>query len=438
MSGSGPGSSMDKRPHADRDVEAGFERVLRETLRADVREAGSECIEPDTLAAWCEGALPPSERSFVEAHAARCVRCQSMLAAMARTVPVEAERAPWGLRQWVMMVAPAAAAATAIALWFALEPRRSQIEQPAQQAAVRDAEAPASTVAPARPANEEARASADRGDAQAATPGGQAAVPRERSAAPLADAKDTNRRKEIDQVTAEAKKALERESRAAQTPPPPAAPAAVNAGSAVNANAPAMANTANAPEVNAKGPPPSQSSTTVTAQSPTVQTSQAGVSQQARTGSDQQQADSFRVVGAAAGRGGGRALERAALNESVAVAPVVVAPADGSVQWRALSDRIVQHSADKGLSWATQYTLDDKSSITAGSSPTPLVAWFVGRGGLVIATIDGRTWRRIAFPEPIDLVSVLAIDARTATVTTADRRSFTTTNGGASWTALKD
>ena len=112
-------------------------------------------------------------------------------------------------------------------------------------------------------------------------------------------------------------------------------------------------------------------------------------------------------------------------------------PANSVVQWRVVNERIVQHSDDKGANYATQYALDEKSAVTAGSSPTPLVAWLVGRGGLVIVTIDGRTWRRIAFPEPADLISVLAIDARTATVTTADRRSFTTSDGGASWTPVK-
>ena len=47
--------------------------------------------------------------------------------------------------------------------------------------------------------------------------------------------------------------------------------------------------------------------------------------------------------------------------------------------------------------------------------------------------IDGLTWRRVAFPEAIELVGVRASDASNATVTAADGRRFTTTDGGKSW-----
>jgi hypothetical protein len=43
------------------------------------------------------------------------------------------------------------------------------------------------------------------------------------------------------------------------------------------------------------------------------------------------------------------------------------------------------------------------------------------------------SWRRVGFPEPIDLTAVRATDARTATVTTVDGRSFATTDGGGTW-----
>jgi hypothetical protein len=449
---------MDKRPHAERDAEAGFERLLRETLRDDAGTAGSECVEPDMLAAWSEGVLSPSERSFVEAHAARCPRCQGMLAAMARTVPVEAAPAAWSMRRWVMMLAPAAAAATAIALWFAVEPRRSQLEQSAPQvAAVRDA---ASQPSASAPVSEEARTSGARLDAPAAAPTSQAAPApkstaapseRERRAIPLADARkdvdqridpEAGRRQEIDRLTAEAKKDLAAATARARG----YAGGTVNTNTAVNAEVNAAASAANAKSANAvpapappAAPKPTDVVTTVTAQSPAVQTAQTSVQQQAAAPDQpQRQGDRFRVAGAGAGRSGGQALERAALNEIVVVPPVAIALADEAVRWRVLSERVIQQSSDSGATWATQYALDEKSTLTAGSSPTPLVAWFVGENGLVVLTTDGRTWRRIPFPEAVNLVSVLAIDARTATVATSDRRSFTTTNGGASWTVVKD
>lgn len=61
------------------------------------------------------------------------------------------------------------------------------------------------------------------------------------------------------------------------------------------------------------------------------------------------------------------------------------------------------------------------------------VCWAVGRAGLVLRSIDGRIWERINFPEMTDLSSVRATDASTASMSTADGRTFSTANGGQTW-----
>jgi len=71
--------------------------------------------------------------------------------------------------------------------------------------------------------------------------------------------------------------------------------------------------------------------------------------------------------------------------------------------------------------------------LTAGAAPSANVCWLVGRAGAVILSTDGRAWRRLTFPEQIDLTAVTAVDARTATVTTADGRRFETADGGRTW-----
>ena len=72
--------------------------------------------------------------------------------------------------------------------------------------------------------------------------------------------------------------------------------------------------------------------------------------------------------------------------------------------------------------------------LTAGASPAPSICWLVGPQGIVLLTTDARSWRRIAFPEAVDLVSVRASDDKIATVSTADGRAFSTTDGGQTWT----
>jgi photosystem II stability/assembly factor-like uncharacterized protein len=51
----------------------------------------------------------------------------------------------------------------------------------------------------------------------------------------------------------------------------------------------------------------------------------------------------------------------------------------------------------------------------------------------VLVSTDGRTWRRVTFPEITDLSAIRARDARSVSVTTADGRIFNTTDAGATW-----
>jgi photosystem II stability/assembly factor-like uncharacterized protein len=72
-------------------------------------------------------------------------------------------------------------------------------------------------------------------------------------------------------------------------------------------------------------------------------------------------------------------------------------------------------------------------TLSAGTSPSPSVCWLVGPGGIVLLSTDGRSWKRVAFPEAVPLAAIRATDAETATVTTADGREFVTEDGGRTW-----
>jgi hypothetical protein len=108
----------------------------------------------------------------------------------------------------------------------------------------------------------------------------------------------------------------------------------------------------------------------------------------------------------------------------------IVSP-DRSVRWR-ISGSVLEHSTDGGSSWDRSPTNID-GQLTSASAPSTSVCWVVGRGGVVLLSTDGRTWRRVAFPEMTDLSAVRATDARTASVSTADGRIFSTSDGGATW-----
>lgn len=99
--------------------------------------------------------------------------------------------------------------------------------------------------------------------------------------------------------------------------------------------------------------------------------------------------------------------------------------------WR-IAGTAFERSFDDGLTWTAVATGVD-GEWTALSSPSPNICWVVGRRGVVLRTVDGQNFLRVAFPETTDLSAVQANDAQTAIVTEQGGRSFATADGGATW-----
>jgi photosystem II stability/assembly factor-like uncharacterized protein len=115
----------------------------------------------------------------------------------------------------------------------------------------------------------------------------------------------------------------------------------------------------------------------------------------------------------------------------------VIVSSNPATRFRLLPGGGVQRSADGGATWRNEVT-GATDTLAAGSSPSPSVCWLVGPRGTIVLTTGGNTWRRIAFPEAVDLRAVVATDGENATVTTADGRSFMTTDAGANWSRTPD
>ena len=98
------------------------ERLLRQSLGTPQRGGVTDaCLDAETLAAWTAGGLAGSALEAVQLHVADCARCQSIAGTLARissTMP-QAEPVPPS-RRWLAWFIPLAAAATAVALWFAV------------------------------------------------------------------------------------------------------------------------------------------------------------------------------------------------------------------------------------------------------------------------------------------------------------------------------
>jgi hypothetical protein len=114
------------------------------------------------------------------------------------------------------------------------------------------------------------------------------------------------------------------------------------------------------------------------------------------------------------------------------VTPIEIMSPDPAVRWRIGGAGSVEHTTNGGTTWEAVRT-GVSADLTAGASPSRLVCWLVGRAGTVLLTTDGRSWRRVPFPETADLAAVQAANAQAATITTADGRTFRTTDGGLTW-----
>jgi photosystem II stability/assembly factor-like uncharacterized protein len=115
----------------------------------------------------------------------------------------------------------------------------------------------------------------------------------------------------------------------------------------------------------------------------------------------------------------------------------VIVSSNPATRFRLLPGGGVQRSADGGATWRTEIT-GATETLTAGASPSPSVCWLIGPSGAVFLSTDGRTWRRLTFPEKEDLRTVTATDNENATVTTVGGHTFVTTDAGQTWVRSPD
>jgi len=285
------------------------------------------CLDVETLAAWFDGGLSGAALADVQSHVAACARCQAVVGAMGRTraavAPPQPARSP---RWWLAWAVPAAAAATAVAIWVAVPQQTNVAVNTAPSSSLQKEEAsPQSTPAPPAQAAEPAAP-----PATAPTPARGARAKQADAAAPAASPQSANN--------------------AVQQ-----APELLNEAVSVRPAAPASAAAELRDETGRQGTAP------------------------------------------------GQLQARAAFANNVCGPMWPAPPAEVAGQ------------------------------ITAGSSPSAAVCWIVGRGGTVLRSTDQRTWQRLSLPMTVDLTSVKATDAQSATVVTADGRTFSTVDGGVTW-----
>jgi hypothetical protein len=402
-----------------------FDHLLRETLKAPAPAPPDGCLDAGMLAAWFEGTLDPAERTAAEVHAADCSRCQAALAAMIRIEP-PIESRPWWRSPafgWLVPITVAAAALVIVIrpYWSRVAPDVAVQQHPPAAIA---------TPAAAPPESQPARAAELDTLAQKVTPPAPAVEARARQVAKN-DVKEQKKNDANENALKEeelAKRRTEARAEAPATPPVPApfagdSPLKDRAGERVDESALQRAASAAAAASPPSPPPVSQRSSVDAAGTQPVAEPAPPLPTQERiiTGAmtEKQLAETVALNARAASRTSAQPL-------------VVVQARGGSTRWRITAPGSVQRSNDAGATWETQST-GGPTIISSGAAPSASVCWLVGKAGVVLLSADGRSWRRVPFPEPVDLASVVATDANTATVTAASGRRFTTTDGGKSW-----
>jgi hypothetical protein len=371
----------------DQDRDLAIERLLGSTTSFAAPRVPEACPDADTLAAWCDDALAPRERTAVETHAAGCERCQAWLAAMVRTAPAPAPTRWWRSHS-LAWLAPLAATAAAVGVW-AIVPRVPGRQQPLASRPISPA-----TVSSAAADGPRQMTGATTGLA-AVQP--NTATPREARVSPAREA-PASRAALLDRA---AQASRSQEEAAARTPA--AAPTAEKAVAAGLAAAPASAAADQA----------ASQAISVPAPSPPV----AALPEVLRG----------RTTAESAPAAPARFLSRVASSR-----PPIVVASNGRSQWRVSPGGVVEHSVDAGASWQIQES-GVNVTLAAGAAPNPSVCWLVGPGGVVLLSTDGRSWQQIAFPETTDLVSIQATDDKSAVVVAANGRTFITKDGGRNW-----
>ena len=326
-------------------------------------------LDAETVAAWMDGGLDATSLAAAEAHASNCDRCQALLATVARTLPVEAAPAFRRGFWWRWWLAPLAATAAAVTLWMVVP------QDPMQRA-------------PVPPVTEMAQKAAEPAvTVQSAPPPAVAEPPAKPASPPPSDARFTEARRNVPTTRSDQGKDLEAKAKLADA-------------QANKVDTAPLRDRQEKREANlerAAAPPAELSPAPPAAPAAAVADSTLGAVTQLRK----------------------------------QTTPLEFVSPDPRFRWRVTANTI-EHTQDGGRDWIP-VRLTVNEIITGGSAPAPLVCWVVGRRGLVLLATDGTNFTPLPFPERVDLASITAADARRATVTTADGRTFLTEDSGRNW-----
>jgi hypothetical protein len=457
---------------ASREQNEAMAGLLKRSLARDVASKGA-CPDPEMLATYFEHSLGADESKAFEVHLSQCAACREQLAAMARAEEsLGGDRDESKVRRlWTMnwgWMTAAAAVAVLLAVWLVPKPgRMARMNQPAPAPLVamnRSETASSNARAAAPPEMKRAEPSSAEGPANRYALAAKARALAKKVPATAGAVTPESVNVQPSENRSQTKGA---QSADLAVPMKLAPGAAVTAGTARE-----LREAPSRPQAVSGGQPFAMDNLGQNNQAQEIQ-AQANQSSQAATVAQSKQAERARIASAAAPMipAAGSAEQanapvegyKTTENKAGSVPPVTTSLAEvtsagglqtieqrasgkiintplPNVKWRFDIAGYVERSTDGGATWNGQL-VDPAGGLLAGSAPNEKVCWVVGRSGLIYVTKNATTWTKINPPDSVELVDVSAKNASTATVKTADGRSFSTQDRGKKWkleTSAKD
>ena len=414
-----------------------FDAVLKRGLDGQRSPGADECPDAETLAAYCERALPAAQSARWEEHFSNCARCQGALAAIARArTPDRNPARSLTSRRWEVYAALAAGVAgisiVATLMRSARRPLSTadtlshiEVAAPAQvnreaQIQAKDSGAVIALNEPARPPNPPSEPrSAERPAVGGLMGLGSSGIPTVNTRPPTTGPNSVVNEEARAQLFAKTMRLGIARPKEPAVHGPPAMRAFVGESS--------QAAGAGSQQQLAKAETQSEAEGAPAAPFPPPPAPMA----------ERESAASNALGAPRSAPAGGSAGGLYAPPSDVSMAEqgppqsISIRTADGVERWRLGTNGTIEHLASDG-----QWTHQDSgvtADLSAGAAPSSTVCWAVGAGGTVLRTTDGKHWQKLASPTPVNLAAVSAQDAVSAVVTTAGGLRFATTDGGRTW-----
>jgi hypothetical protein len=448
------------------DRERSFENVLAGHLRAgsSAGDPRSACSDAETLAAYHERSLAPEQMASLKTHVTDCERCQQVLAHLEATdeIPVAAPdmarqataaanssvRVLHGRRPTLWRwVAPAGALAAALLVWVAVHENNSvRIPPQAPRVDLKQAETAKNLPAASPPLTppsldaKEETAPSDSLGALHALPKSQTASATKPAPQSLLKQKDSSDARKKSWVADDSAQMADNSLNREVSPAPEEAlqsradvverieAAKADAAKIETENKAANARRDALSPGSRQQPPPAPSRSATAGPAPAVPS--------ARIEAPSESAPVSGVVTQQQEIGGmSKFSQKAKMRLANSIGEVTFAAPGGLVSWRVGQAGVIEFSSDAGKTWTLQPS-PVTTDLLGGSAPTGKVCWIVGSSGTILRTTDaGAHWQELPAPVQEDILTVVAADARRATVSLTNG-SYQTTDGGATWNKL--